>query len=489
MTLCGPPGVGKSRLALEVARSLERDFRGDAWHVGLAGARGAADVVGLVARAVDVRGANPLAQVVARFRDSDAILVFDACEHVLEEAVRVMEALLTGCPGVRLLATSRQVLHVPGEVRVAVEPLACRRRDRETPSASRPSSSSRRVRRRAGVRADGRKRLARCRDQPSRRRPAARDRARRRAGQCPRPRGAHALVTHRLELLGERPTSDPGRAAPGRSSSGATTSCMGTRRPAPPRCGAPGRCSSPRTRRCARRPRAGRGDGDPAPRHARRQVHRHRLVPERGRTLRRARHGARVCAPSAWPRAAASRLPGKRTRSTTRQWRTPREVTSRARMAILDRAARARARQPLGRARTLTRGPTRISRADWGRSPGTSRSRSASPRRRFVDSRSRPSARMLRLRSDSELTAFFCYLATEELDLEAAVEAGERGLGSTEPSPQSLAEALSCSPLPGRAPSSGRSSWPRGRRRASRQPRKAWRSSRRPACCTARSPL
>ena len=124
VTLTGPPGVGKSRLALEAARSLEGELRGGAWHVGLANAGSAADVVRLVTQAVDARGADPLARVVARLRDTDAILVFDACEHVLEETARVVEALLTGCPGARLLATSREVLHVPGEVRFAVEPLA-----------------------------------------------------------------------------------------------------------------------------------------------------------------------------------------------------------------------------------------------------------------------------------------------------------------------------------------------------------------------------
>ena len=124
VTLTGPPGVGKSRLALEAARSLESELRGGAWHVGLANAGSAADVVRLVTQAVDARGADPLARVVARLRDTDAILVFDACEHVLEETARVVSAVLAGCPGVRVLATSREVLHVPGEVRVIVDPLA-----------------------------------------------------------------------------------------------------------------------------------------------------------------------------------------------------------------------------------------------------------------------------------------------------------------------------------------------------------------------------
>ena len=146
VTLTGPPGVGKSRLALEAARSLESELRGGAWHVGLANAGSAADVVRLVTQAVDVRGADPLARVVARLRDTDAILVFDACEHVLEETARVIEEVLAECPSVRLLATSREVLHVAGEVRVRVEPLALPGPRWSDAAGSRPSSSSTRVR-------------------------------------------------------------------------------------------------------------------------------------------------------------------------------------------------------------------------------------------------------------------------------------------------------------------------------------------------------
>ena len=123
VTLTGPPGVGKSRLALEVARALASELRGGAWHVGLANAASAADVVRLVAQSLDVRGADPLARTVARLRDTDAIVVFDACEHVLEESARLVSALLAECPDVRVLATSREVLHVVGEVRVIVDPL------------------------------------------------------------------------------------------------------------------------------------------------------------------------------------------------------------------------------------------------------------------------------------------------------------------------------------------------------------------------------
>ena len=123
VTLTGPPGVGKSRLALEAVRSLESELRDGVWQVELARAGGPAGVVRLVAQAVGARGPDPLARVIARLRDADAILLFDACEHVLEEAARVASAVLAECGDVRILATSREVLHLPGEARLNVEPL------------------------------------------------------------------------------------------------------------------------------------------------------------------------------------------------------------------------------------------------------------------------------------------------------------------------------------------------------------------------------
>jgi predicted ATPase len=124
VTLTGPPGVGKSRLALEVARSLEAEIADGIWLVDLGRAADAAVVADLVARAVDARGADPLARVIARFRDSDALLVLDGCRRVVDEASRIASTVLSECAGVRVLATSREVLRVPGGVRIHVEPLA-----------------------------------------------------------------------------------------------------------------------------------------------------------------------------------------------------------------------------------------------------------------------------------------------------------------------------------------------------------------------------
>jgi predicted ATPase/DNA-binding SARP family transcriptional activator len=123
VTLTGPPGVGKSRLALETARSCEEEFPDGIWFVDLARAGGTDDVVRLLAHAVDVRGSDLLSRVGSRLREARALLLLDACERVLVEAARIVSALLADCPGVRFLATSREALRIAGEVRLPVAPL------------------------------------------------------------------------------------------------------------------------------------------------------------------------------------------------------------------------------------------------------------------------------------------------------------------------------------------------------------------------------
>jgi predicted ATPase/DNA-binding SARP family transcriptional activator len=123
VTLMGPPGVGKSRLAVETARSLQREFPDGIWLVDFARAGGTADAVRLLANAVDVRGSDPLARVTSRLRDAAALVVLDACEHVLDEAAGIVTTLLASCPDVRILATSREALHVASEARFPVAPL------------------------------------------------------------------------------------------------------------------------------------------------------------------------------------------------------------------------------------------------------------------------------------------------------------------------------------------------------------------------------
>ena len=128
VTLTGPPGVGKSRVALAVAHELEREFADGAWLVDLGRADAAGDVARLAASVVEAGSSpatgDPLRRVVGRLRDSEALLVLDECERFPDEVGRFVSTVLEACPGVRVLATSREVLHAPGEHRVVVSPLS-----------------------------------------------------------------------------------------------------------------------------------------------------------------------------------------------------------------------------------------------------------------------------------------------------------------------------------------------------------------------------
>jgi predicted ATPase/DNA-binding SARP family transcriptional activator len=124
VTITGLPGVGKSRLALEAARSVEQEVADGAWLVDLERAGAAEDVARLVADALDVVGDEGLDRVIARLGDTSTMLVLDGCERVVDEARRVVSALLAACPGARILGTSREPFRILGEARVALEPLA-----------------------------------------------------------------------------------------------------------------------------------------------------------------------------------------------------------------------------------------------------------------------------------------------------------------------------------------------------------------------------
>jgi predicted ATPase/DNA-binding SARP family transcriptional activator len=127
VTLVGPPGVGKTRLAVEVARGAQSVYSDGVWFVDLGGVSDPALVPTTIAAAAQVRvdGVDSVTNtLVTQWRDARMLLVADNCEHLRHACAAVVQELLAGCPGVSILATSRVPLQVRGEQETPIGPLA-----------------------------------------------------------------------------------------------------------------------------------------------------------------------------------------------------------------------------------------------------------------------------------------------------------------------------------------------------------------------------
>ena len=129
VTLIGPGGVGKTRLAVAAAARRRDQHSGGAWLVELAGVTDPAAVAPAAAAALGASGpalgddqpSGSTAELIARhLTGRSLVIVLDNCEHVIDEAAALAQALVGALPGLRVVATSREPLGVPGEFLIPV---------------------------------------------------------------------------------------------------------------------------------------------------------------------------------------------------------------------------------------------------------------------------------------------------------------------------------------------------------------------------------
>ena len=119
VTLTGAGGVGKTRLAVQVAADIARGFGGGVWLVDLAPITDPENVADAVIRALglpDQPGSSAMGILLRFVGDRRMLLVLDNCEHLLDASAALVVALLGGCPAVTVMATSREPIRVAGEV-------------------------------------------------------------------------------------------------------------------------------------------------------------------------------------------------------------------------------------------------------------------------------------------------------------------------------------------------------------------------------------
>src|SRR4051794_15879259 len=127
LTLVGPGGVGKTRLALQVARRAISSYAEGVCMVELAPVADAHMVADAVATTLGIREiarTSSTRRLTDALRDEQLLLLLDNCEHLLEDCAGLTHALLRECPRVTVLATSREPLRVIGEVQWPVPPLS-----------------------------------------------------------------------------------------------------------------------------------------------------------------------------------------------------------------------------------------------------------------------------------------------------------------------------------------------------------------------------
>ncbi len=127
LTLTGPAGTGKTRLALELAGRMKSHFAEGPWWIDLAPLSDGELIDSAIASGLRIRSdrTRSIADALAtRLRGKAGLIILDNCEHLLEPSASAASALLSACPELKIVATSRQALNLPGETQWRVQPLS-----------------------------------------------------------------------------------------------------------------------------------------------------------------------------------------------------------------------------------------------------------------------------------------------------------------------------------------------------------------------------
>jgi predicted ATPase/DNA-binding XRE family transcriptional regulator len=123
VTLIGPPGIGKTRLSIESARAVLSDFPDGVFFVALAPLDDPSLIAQTIAHSLGYVGVTKIStekQLKEGIGDKQLLLVLDNCEHLIEEVAALAAGLLEACPRIKMIATSRETLRIPGEWLYAV---------------------------------------------------------------------------------------------------------------------------------------------------------------------------------------------------------------------------------------------------------------------------------------------------------------------------------------------------------------------------------
>jgi DNA-binding SARP family transcriptional activator len=127
VTLTGTGGMGKTRLALQVGQKTWNDYPNGVWFIPLDSLSDPALVPQAVASVFDIQESADrpvIEKLIASLHPRTSLLIFDNCEHLLEACADLIQTLLTNCPKLKILATSREALGIAGEARYVLPSLS-----------------------------------------------------------------------------------------------------------------------------------------------------------------------------------------------------------------------------------------------------------------------------------------------------------------------------------------------------------------------------